>query len=205
MISLDPRSTSSAQDNIGKASAPIVQNDSQLNSDSTDQSATNRRIGKDSASPQKVPRRVTAATWVVRLCFAFVFVVNVQCALGFALAPEAYMGAYELGGVPGRVATQGIGIAFLMWNCTYPLVIWRPERHRALASVVLAQQVVGLVGESLIRATLPFGHDLLASSIDLFITFDALGLLLMGISWTALLFIEKSCSKLHFADSSNRA
>lgn len=155
MISLDPRSTSSAQDNTGKASAPIVQNDSQLNSDSTDQSATNRKIGKDSASPQKVPRRVTAATWVVRLCFAFVFVVNVQCALGFALAPEAYMGAYELGGVPGRVATQGIGIAFLMWNCTYPLVIWRPERHRALASVVLAQQVVGLVGESLIRATLP--------------------------------------------------
>lgn len=205
MISLDPRSTSSAQDNIGEASAPIVQNDSQLNSDSTDQSATNRKIGKDSASPQKVPRRVTAATWVVRLCFAFVFVANVQCALGFALAPEAYMGAYELGGVPGRVATQGIGIAFLMWNCTYPLVIWRPERHRALASVVLAQQVVGLVGESLIRATLPFGHDLLASSIDLFITFDALGLLLMGISWTALLFIEKSCSKLHFADSSNRA
>lgn len=205
MISLDPRSTSSAQDNIGEASAPIVQNDSQLNSDSTDQSATNRKIGKDSASPQKVPRRVTAATWVVRLCFAFVFVANVQCALGFALAPEAYMGAYELGGVPGRVATQDIGIAFLMWNCTYPLVIWRPERHRALASVVLAQQVVGLVGESLIRATLPFGHDLLASSIDLFITFDALGLLLMGISWTALLFIEKSCSKLHFADSSNRA
>ena len=88
------------------------------------------------------PRSVKIAIWVVRLCFAFVFVVNVQCALGFALAPEAYMGAYELGGVPGRVATQGIGIAFLMWNCTYPLVIWRPERHRALASVVLAQQVV---------------------------------------------------------------
>ncbi|BAN76338.1 hypothetical protein [Adlercreutzia equolifaciens] len=198
MISLDPRSTSSAQDNTGKASAPIVQNDSQLNSDSTDQSATNRKIGKDSASPQKVPRRVTAATWVVRLCFAFVFVVNVQCALGFALAPEAYMGAYELGGVPGRVATQGIGIAFLMWNCTYPLVIWRPERHRTLASVVLAQQVVGLVGESLIRATLPAGHDLLASSIDLFIAFDAIGLVLMAASWGIFFLLEKrTCARIH--------
>lgn len=129
---------------------------------------------------------VTVATWAVRLCFAFVFAANVQCALGFVLAPEAYAGAYELAGVPGRVATQGIGVAFLMWNCTYPLVIWQPWRHRVLAGVVLAQQVVGLVGESLIRATLPTGHDLLARSIDLFITFDAAGLVLMGVSFAAL-------------------
>ena len=111
MRSFNPRSAAPVQDNTGKASTPIAQNDSQLNSDPTDQSATNRKIGKNSASLQKVPRRVTVATWVVRLCFAFVFVVNVQCALGFALTPEAYMGAYELAGVPGRVATQGIGIA----------------------------------------------------------------------------------------------
>lgn len=82
MRSFNPRSAAPLQDNTGKASAPIAQNDSQLNSDPTDQSATNRKIGKDSASLQKVPRRVTVATWVVRLCFAFVFVVNVQCALG---------------------------------------------------------------------------------------------------------------------------
>lgn len=137
------------------------------------------------------PRSVKAATWAVRLCFAFVFVVNVQCALGFALTPEAYMGAYELSGVSGRVGIQGIGIAFLMWNCTYPLVIWQPRRHRALAGVVLAQQIVGLIGESAIRATLPAGHDLLASSIDLFITFDALGLALMALSWGVLLILEK--------------
>lgn len=186
MRSFNPRSAAPVQDNTGKASTPIAQNDSQLNSDPTDQSATNRKIGKDSASLQKVPRRVTMATWVVRLCFTFVFVVNVQCALGFALTPEAYMGAYELAAVPGRVATQGIGIAFLMWNCTYPLVIWQPSRHRALAGVVLAQQVVGLIGESLIRTTLPAGHDLLASSIDLFITFDAAGLALMGTSFAIL-------------------
>ena len=90
MISLDPRSTSSAQDNTGKASAPIAQNDSQLNSDPTDQSATNRKIGKDSASLQKVPRRVTVATWVVRLCFAFVLPVS----LLFALLPRVVLGAY---------------------------------------------------------------------------------------------------------------
>lgn len=102
MRSFNPRSAAPVQDNTGKASAPIAQNDSQLNSDPTDQSATNRKIGKDSASLQKVPRRVTVATWVVRLCFAFVFVVNVQCALGFALTPEAYMGAYELAAFRAR-------------------------------------------------------------------------------------------------------
>lgn len=195
MKSFNPRSAAPVQDNTGKASTPIAQNDSQLNSDPTDQSATNRKIGKDSASLQKVPRRVTVATWVVRLCFAFVFVVNVQCALGFALTPEAYMGAYELAGAPGRVATQGIGIAFLMWNCTYPLVAWQPQRHRALAGVVLVQQAVGLIGESAIRATLPAGHDLLASSIDLFIAFDALGLILMSVSWGILLLLKRRAGK----------
>lgn len=198
MRSFDSDLTASAQDDTGKASAPAVRDDSPMNSDPLDQNTTNWKIGKSSASLQKMSRGVTVATWVVRLCFTFVFVVNVQCALGFALAPEAYMGAYELGGVPGRVATQGIGIAFLMWNCTYPLVIWRPERHRALASVVLAQQVVGLVGESLIRATLPAGHDLLASSIDLFIAFDAISLVLMAASWGIFFLLEKrTCARIH--------
>lgn len=145
--------------------------------------------------PKRPRRAVVIATWAVRVCFAFVFAVNVQCALAFALTPEAYMGAYELTGVPGRVAAQGIGIAFLMWNCTYPLVIWQPRRHRVLAGVVLAQQAVGLVGESCIRATLPAGHELLASSIDLFITFDAVGLVLMGASLTVLLATERRVGK----------
>ena len=150
MRSFNPRSAAPVQDNTGKASTPIAQNDSQLNSDPTDQSATNRKIGKDSASLQKVPRRVTVATWVVRLCFAFVFVVNVQCALGFALAPEAYMGAYELGRRAGARGHPGHRHRLPHVELHLPSVIWRPERHRALASVVLAQQVVGLVGESLI-------------------------------------------------------
>ena len=134
----------------------------------------------------------------MRLCFAFVFVVNVQCSLGFSLAPEAYMGAYELGGVPGRVATQGIGIAFLMWNCTYPLVIWRPERHRALASVVQAQQFVGLVGESLNPPTQPPRHHQLARTNHMFIAFDAIGLVLMAASWGIFFLLEKrTCARIH--------
>lgn len=143
-------------------------------------------------------RSYLIATWVTRLCFAFVFVVNVQCALGFVFTPEAYMGAYELSGVPGRVGIQGIGIAFLMWNCTYPAFIVAPRRFTALGVVILAQQVVGLVGESLIRATLPAGHDLLASSIDLFITFDGVGLVFMTASLLALCLARHPDSLSHF-------
>lgn len=154
------------------------------------------------ATPEKkAPRQtrplspiLTVATGAARLCFAFVFVVNVQCALGFVLTPEAYMGAYELTGVSGRVAAQGIGIAFLMWNCTYPAFIAAPRRFTALGVVVLVQQAVGLIGESFIRITLPAGHELLASSIDLFITFDAVGLVLMGASF-AFLQIAKGRSE----------
>ena len=140
-------------------------------------------------------RSLAVTTWVARICFAFVFVVNVQCALGFALTPETYMGAYELSGVPGRVGIQGIGIAFLMWNCTYPAFIVAPQRFTALGVVILAQQVVGLIGESLIRATLPAGHDLLASSIDLFITFDGAGLILMAASFAALCLVRKHIAR----------
>ena len=146
----------------------------------------NRAANNTNGLPKRPARSVTVATWVVRVCFTFVFAVNVQCALGFALTPEAYMGAYELSGVPGRVGVQGIGIAFLMWNCTYPAFIVSPRRFTALGVVILAQQVLGLAGESLVRATLPAGHEVLAAGIDLFVAFDAVGLGLMALSFLLL-------------------
>ena len=151
--------------------------------------------------PSSPRRRGRALTWCVRGAFAAVLAVNVACALQFAFAPASSMGAYGLSGTAGEAACRGMGVAFLMWNCTYPLVIWKPQRHTTLAGVVLAQQVVGLIGESAIRATLPAGHDLLASSIDLFIVFDAAGLLLMGISLAVFLFIRNLCSKRREIDS----
>lgn len=124
------------------------------------------------------PRR-RAATWFARAAVALVFAVNVQCALSFVLWPGAYAGGFELSGMAGDAAVRGMGVAFLMWNATYPLVIVRPQRHRALFGVVLAQQAIGLAGEGFIRATLPAGHAALAASIDRFIAFDAFGLILM--------------------------
>lgn len=119
------------------------------------------------------------ASIAVRAAFLIVFVVNVQCALSFVFAPESFAPAYELSGVPGIVAAQGIGVAFLMWNATYPLVIIDPDRHGDLAWVVIAQQVIGLVGETWIASAVPAVHEVLLESIGKFIAFDAFGLVIM--------------------------
>ena len=117
--------------------------------------------------------------WISRLCVSAVFAVNMYCIVHFIFWPERFISAYELTGVPGVAALQGIGVAFLMWNVTYPLVIVRPDKHRALFAVVLAQQLVGLIGETYILLTLPESHAVLASNLIRFIVFDAAGLVLL--------------------------
>lgn len=115
----------------------------------------------------------------VRLAYLVVFCWNVVCALQFVLDPESYVAGFELSGVEGRVAVQGLGVAFLMWNATYPAVIASPRRFRSLSVVVVVQQAIGLVGESWIMASLPAGHAALVASIQRFIVFDTVGLAIM--------------------------
>lgn len=122
-------------------------------------------------------------TWLVRAAFALVFIWNIQCAVSFVLFPQSFAAAYELSGESGQAAIRGLGIAFLMWNATYPPVIWNPHGNRTLALVVLAQQTIGLAGESCLLFTLPAGHAVLAASIARFIAFDAAGLILMLVAW----------------------
>ncbi len=124
--------------------------------------------------------------WVARVAVGAVFVLNVQCALQFILCPERYSGGFELAGVPGETAIAGLGIAFLMWNATYPLVLWDPRRHRTLFGVIIVQQLIGLVGESWLLLTLPAGHDALAASIARFAAYDGAGLLVMAAAFAAL-------------------
>ena len=128
-----------------------------------------------------------AAVWAVRIAYAAVFVLNVTCALQFIFLTPSFAAAYELSGVPGHTAMRGLGIAFLMWNCTYPAVIASPRRFRQLGAVVLVQQLVGLVGETALLLALPAGHDLLASSILRFIAFDGGGLVVMAAAFAWLL------------------
>ena len=127
------------------------------------------------------------ALWCARIVFGLVFVINVQCALQFVFIPNAYVGAYELEGISGIIALQGMGIAFLMWNVTYPFFIAHPIKWRLVGIIILIQQAIGLIGESLLLAWLPSGHDILATSIQRFIFFDGIGLLAMAIAYLVLI------------------
>lgn len=135
-----------------------------------------------------------AANRAARCAVFIVFVLNVQCAVSFIVWPEAYAASFELGGagVAGKAAVAGLGVAFLMWNATYPAVIVNPRRFRTLYVVVLVQQIIGLIGESTLRLGLPAGHEMLAASIDRFVVFDALGLLIMGATFIWLILADRT-------------
>jgi hypothetical protein len=135
----------------------------------------------------KTLTKTLARTWVTRFLVLTVFAINLHCVISFIFTPERSLDAFELAGVPGTVAIQGIGIAFLMWNATYPLVIFNPRKYRALFVVVLVQQIIGLVGESIIYLALPAGHQVLGESILRFIVFDAAGLLLLAVGFALTL------------------
>ena len=120
--------------------------------------------------------------WVVRIAFFVVFSWNVICALQFIFVPEVFVSSYQLSGTEGAVALRGLGVAFLMWNATYPAFIWCPSRFSALGVVIIIQQIIGLIGETIILLSLPGGYTLLADSILRFIIFDGAGLVLMLVS-----------------------
>lgn len=123
-------------------------------------------------------------TWIARVLVALVFFVNVQCAVQFLVWPGAYVGAYQVQGASAEAMVRTVGICFLMWNATYPPVIVYPQRYRVLFAVVIAQQIIGLVGESLLLASLGPGLEVLASSVVRFIAFDAAGLVLLVVAFT---------------------
>jgi hypothetical protein len=117
--------------------------------------------------------------WLVRIVIAIVFLANISAAVAFILQPSRYAPGFEVEGIPGRAIVQGIGILFLMWNVTYPLVIMNPIRYMTIFAIILAQQTIGVVGESWIYLTLPVGHAALRQTGLRFILFDGGGLLAM--------------------------
>jgi len=132
-------------------------------------------------------KKAALVSWLARFAVGIVLVGNLDCAFSFLLSPAGYAAGFELSGVAGTAAIQGLAVAFLMWNATYPLVIVSPLRYRVLFAVVLAQQAIGLVGESLILAGIGPDHPLLRESITRFIAFDAFGLVVMALSFAGVM------------------
>jgi hypothetical protein len=124
--------------------------------------------------------------WAARLAVGIVFLLNITCATAFLLEPERYRLGFEVSGVAGSVLVRGMGILFLMWNATYPLVLVHPDRHRVLFTVLLAQQAIGLAGESWLWLTLPPNHAALRTTGLRFIVFDGIGLVAMALAYALL-------------------
>lgn len=132
------------------------------------------------------PRALIVCEWVCRICFTIVFIVNIHCAISFIVDPRPYAWNFGLRGDSGHFAVRGLGIAFLMWNATYPVFIALPNLFKVVGGIVLAQQLIGLIGESLLLPYLPHASFLFAASIMRFIEFDAFGLLIMTIAFVLL-------------------
>lgn len=84
---------------------------------------------------------------------------------------DLMLGISDFSGDSGHFAVRGLGIAFLMWNATYPVFIALPNRFKVVGGIVLAQQLIGLIGESLLLPYLPHASFLFAASIMRFIEF----------------------------------
>ena len=128
------------------------------------------------------PRALIVCEWVCRICFTIVFIVNIHCAISFIVDPGPYAWNFGLRGDSGHFAVR----AFLMWNATYPVFIALPNLFKVVGGIVLAQQLIGLIGESLLLPYLPHASFLFAASIMRFIEFDAFGLLIMTIAFVLL-------------------
>ena len=126
------------------------------------------------------------AAWFARAAIGIVFGINIWCALSFILQPQVYSPNFEITGVPGEIVVQSFGILFLMWNATYPPVLFNPDAHPTLFSIILVQQCIGLVGETWLLLNLPVGHAALYATGVRFILFDGSGLLMMGAAYSYL-------------------
>jgi hypothetical protein len=133
--------------------------------------------------PEQTSHLRRAAPWVARVLVAAVFVANMQCALQFIVWPAAYAPTYQVEGPGAAAFVQTVGILFLMWNVAYLPVLANPARHRACFGVVLAQQAVGLAGETLLRAGMGADLAVLSASVARFIAFDAVGLVLLAVAF----------------------
>ncbi len=127
--------------------------------------------------PQK--RTIHWPPWLARLLILLVFTLNLQAAALFVLFPERFLAPFELSGVPGRAAIQGVGILFLMWQVPYGFALYNPVKHRSALLMANLMQLIGLVGESLLLISIPQAHARLATSIRRFVIFDGGGLLLL--------------------------
>lgn len=108
---------------------------------------------------------------------------NLQAAVVFLAAPHRYLQAFQLSGVPGQIAIQGVGVLFLMWQVPYAFALVSPSRHRVSMIEALIMQILGVVGESLLILFLPSDYPRIRDSLKQFVLFDGIGVILLFTAW----------------------
>ena len=133
-----------------------------------------------------------ARTWTARVLIGLVLLDNFQAAVIFLLFPSRMSPGFDLTGVAGNAAIQGIGLLFLMWCVPYFIATLDPRRHKASFIESIAMQTIALVGESILLALLPTRLPVLTASVQRFISFDGLGLLFLLVAAAVLRLPRKS-------------
>jgi hypothetical protein len=129
-------------------------------------------------------------TWIARVLIGLVLLDNFQAAIIFLIFPQRISSGFELTGVAGNAAIQGIGLLFLMWCVPYFIATLNPAKHKISFIESIIMQAIALVGESVLLALLPTKLPVLAASVQRFILFDGIGLLLLLIA-KAVLWIPR--------------
>lgn len=118
-----------------------------------------------------------------RAAIGIVLFLNLQCAILFLVSPSDYTAGFELTGLPGEVFLRGMAILFLMWNVPYIFALIQPQKFRASYIQAILMQSIGLVGEILLRNSIPVEHSAIDASLSRFLLFDGAGLVLLLIGF----------------------
>jgi len=125
------------------------------------------------------PRSRNVKTWIARVLIGLVLLDNFQAAVIFLILPDRISPGFGLSGAAGSAVIQGIGLLFLMWCVPYFIAAIDPRKHKLSVIESLVMQSIALVGESILLILLPAKLPVLAESVQRFILFDGIGLLLL--------------------------
>ena len=128
----------------------------------------------------------TASThnlWLVRLLIGAVLLSNLYAALNYLLNPWAFVAAFDLQSAPGMAAIFGMGLLFLMWQIPYLFALLQPVKNHISLMEANLMQAIGLAGESMLLTRIPAEFSALRGSIQRFMVFDAVGLLLLSCAY----------------------
>ena len=121
--------------------------------------------------------------WLMRALIGGVTFWNLLAAFQFLIAPELYSAGFELSGAAGLSLVRGMGVLFVMWNVPYVAALINPARNRTSLVEAVIMQVIGFVGESVLKFTLTGFHPVLQQTVSRFMLFDGAGVVLLALAW----------------------